>query len=563
MSVPLERMDARTAWKTAMVIALLVLGTYLFASSRTTLWDRDEPWYARTAVEMVESGNYLVPTFNGKMWTDKPILFYWLMSIPLRLLGPTELACRLWSGIGIALTCLLTFAVGKQLVGPRVGLWAMLILASSLLVLGTGTLAIIDGTVLPMAATAMLVFIHAMIRGPRAWHLVPMGIALGLGMLAKGPIGLLPIPAMAVALYASRGTGLPLRRHLWTILGAMAVGIAIFLAWAIPVSKATQGEFLRVFAGREVLGRALRPMQHHGGSFLAYLPYYLVVTVAGFFPWTLHLPGALSALFGNRVAGQRTGALLIGWIVPIPMLMTLAATKLPHYILPIWPGLALITAATLVASEQDGLNARDRLWLHRGVWFFCPLAVAAATALIVGPWLLRIPGLYWSGLCSGVILAATAVIAIRAQLADRFLGSAKALLAGMLVLQIPLWLGVLPAIERVKISPEIGLAVNAHAGQHVPVVNYKFREPSLYFYVGRPMETLASEQAVVDWAGQPGPGVIIIPRQELDDIEQRHGTLTLQVIASKKGINFGRVRLDEVLQGKRLEILALTRGRGR
>jgi 4-amino-4-deoxy-L-arabinose transferase-like glycosyltransferase len=71
---------------------------YLLFAGSSTLWDRDEALYARATVEMIESGNYFVPTFNGEAWADKPILLYWLMSVPVRLFGPSEVACRLAGG---------------------------------------------------------------------------------------------------------------------------------------------------------------------------------------------------------------------------------------------------------------------------------------------------------------------------------------------------------------------------------------------------------------------------------------------------------------------------------
>jgi len=83
-----------------LLITLTIFSNCLFVSTRTTLWDRDEPRYARAAVEMAESGNYLLPTFNGQIWFDKPPLLYWLMSLPIRLKGPTELACRFFGVLG-------------------------------------------------------------------------------------------------------------------------------------------------------------------------------------------------------------------------------------------------------------------------------------------------------------------------------------------------------------------------------------------------------------------------------------------------------------------------------
>jgi len=541
----------RTGWKAAILIALAVISMYLFIGTRTTLWDRDEPRYARVTAEMVESGNYLVPTLNGQAWPDKPILLYWLMSLPVRVLGPTELACRFWGVVGTAITCLLTFYIGKQLFGAKEGLWAMVILASTLMVLVVGTTATSDAVTLPFIVAVLAIFIHAMKSGMRAYHIILMGVALGFGMLAKGPIGVLPIPAIVTILWLNRKARPGLVRPFCQLGAALTIGVLIFLAWAIPVNNATSGEFLSVFVGRHVLTRAIKPMEHHGGNFLLYLPYYLPVIIVGFFPWTLHLPGAFSAILGGRIGGQYCRPLLIGWVVSIFTIMTLAVTKLPHYILFIWPALALVVAGMIAAAQQDRLTSRDRIWLRRGVWFFGPPAIAIALGLMIAPYFFPIAGLRWSGLASGIVLSVMTAVAIYLQRADRPHLSAEVLTIGMLALEVPILFGVLPAIEQIKISPPIAQAIKAKTAKETPVATYKYAEPTLNFYIGRKIEPLRKEEAVVAWARQPKPGVLIIPKDILTGIEQRHGPLPLEQIASKKGFNYSK--------GKPLEVLALIR----
>jgi 4-amino-4-deoxy-L-arabinose transferase-like glycosyltransferase len=524
---------------------------YLFISTRTTLWDRDEPRYARVTVEMVESGNYLVPTFNGQAWPDKPILLYWLMSLPIRVLGPTELACRFWGAVGTAITCLLTFYIGKQLFGAKEGLWAMVILALTLMGLIVGTTATADAVTMPFIVAAAAIFVRTMESGMRAHHIILMGAALGFGMLAKGPIGALPIPVIVTALWLNRKTRPGLVRPFCQLGIALTIGVLIFLAWAIPANNATGGEFLSVFVGRHVLTRAIKPMEHHGGNFFLYLPYYLPVIIVGFFPWTLHLPGAFSATLGGHLGGQNCRPLLVGWVVSIFTIMTLAVTKLPHYILFIWPALALTVAGTIVAAQQNRLSSRDQMWLRRGVWFFSPPAIAIALALMIAPYFFPIAGLRWSGLSSGIVLLIMTAVAIHLQLADRPHTSAAVLLAGMLVLEIPVLFGVLPTIEQIKISPPIAQVVKAKTDKETPVATYKYAEPTLNFYIGRQIEPLRSEEAVAAWARETKTGVLIIPKDVLASIEQRCGPLQLEQIASKEGFNYSK--------GKPLEVLALIR----
>ena len=543
----------RSGWKAAIVFALIILSLYLLIATRTTLWDRDEPRFTRATVEMVESGKYLVPTFNGQLWPDKPILTYWLMSLPVRVLGPTELACRFWGAVGTTITCLLTFYIAKQLFGAKEGLWAMVILASSLMVLIIGTSATSDAVTLPFIVAAVAIFVRSMGSGMRAHHIILMGVALGFGMLTKGPIGVLPIPVILTTLWLNRKTKPGLVRPLCQLGAALTIGVLIFLAWAIPVNNATGGEFLRIFIGRHVLTRAIKPMEHHGGNILVYLPYYLPVIIVGFFPWTLHLPGAFSATLGGRIGGQYCRPLLIGWVVSIFTIMTLAVTKLPHYILFIWPALALAVAGTIVAAQQSRLTARDRIWLRRGVWFFGPPVIAIALGLMIAPYFFPIPiaGLRWSGLASGIVLLVMAAVAIYLQRADRMYMSVKVLLAGIFALNIPILFGVLPAIEQIKISPPIAQAVKVKTDKEVPVATYKYSEPTLNFYVGRQIELLRNEDAVATWARQPKPGVLIIPKDVFTNIQERLGLLPLEQITSKKGFNYSK--------GKPLEVVALIR----
>lgn len=538
-------------WVVALLITSAVFGNYLFVSTRTTLWDRDEPRYARTAVEMVESGNYLVPTFNGRIWFDKPPLLYWLMSLPISLAGPTELACRFFGVLGAALTCLLTFFIGKQLLGTKAGLWAMVILASTLMILIVGTTAISDTVLLPFIVAVMAVFAQSISSAIPLSGMFLVGVALGLGMLTKGPIGLMPIPAIVTFLLLARKTRKNIQRDVCAVAAFLAIGFLIFTAWAVPANHFTNGQFLREFVGRHVITRALKPMEHHGGNFLLYLPYYLPVVIVAFFPWTLHLPGAISAVIGGRVGGKYGRIFLISWVVPTFIIMSLAATKLPHYILFIWPALALAVAGTIIAEQQNRLTERDKIWLRRGTWFFGPLAIAMALGLMVGPWFVKIPGLCWSGLASGMALLATAVIAIHQQRANRPQVAAKVLLICILVLEIPILFGILPAIEQIKISPSLAQAVNTRTRKDVPVATYKYGEPTLNFYVGRQIEVLRTENDVVDWAERPIKGILVIPKNELNEIQQRYGTLPLDEIASKEGFNYSK--------GKTLEVVALVR----
>jgi 4-amino-4-deoxy-L-arabinose transferase-like glycosyltransferase len=546
--------ELRASWLSVAAVCVVVAGGYGFIDTRSTLWDRDEPRFSRATAEMIESGNYLYPTFNGQLRPDKPILIYWLMSVPMRLLGPTSLACRFFSSVGVVITCLLTFLLARQFLGVKAGLWSMAVLPSTLMVMVEGTAATADGVLLATMVVVIVLFASGLASGWRWYHAIGMGVSLGLGLLAKGPVALLSIAVIVSTLWLVRRNEVRVWSQVGQLGGATVLGVLLFIAWAVPANQATGGEFLRLGLGHHVLARTARPLEHHGGDFLLHLPYYLPVIIAGFFPWTLHLPGSISAVINRRVGSSRFRELFLAWVVSIVVIMTLVATKLPHYILFIWPALALAVGGTLAAASQGRLADADRRWLRGGVWFFGPVAGAMAIGLLAAPFVLHLPGGAASFGAAAFVLLTISVLAVRRQLQDRPQASAIILLVGTVVVQIPLMLGVMPVLEKAKIAVPLADAVKRATPADVPVATFGYREPTLNFYVGRYIEPLGSPEAVATWARRSEPGVLILPRTLLTAIEQQQGPLGLTTIASKRGLSYSN--------GKTQEVVAMQRGKG-
>ena len=522
---------------------------YLLIAGSSTLWDRDEPRYARVTAEMVESGNYLVPTFNGEVWFDKPILLYWLMSVPVRLLGPSEIACRFAGVIGTAVTLLLTFFIGKKLFDTKSGLWAEAILGTTLLMLFVGSSALVDGTALPFIVGAMAIFVGRQGEKIRAIDSGAIGVLIGLGMLAKGPLGLLPVFVMIVTIwFGHKNIGGFIRNFIWVLI-AVVIAAGIFLLWAIPANRATDGELYKVFFGKHIVGRALSPMEGHGGNFFKYLPYYPAIMVAGFFPWVIFLPGAFSAIISKRIGNAGARNILLSWITVTVVLMTFAATKLPHYILFAWPAMAVMVGGTITAAGKNIFNKQDKKWLRGGVWFSGPVGLGIAGGLISIGHFIKIEGLILPGLICGTIVLAMTIICCYLQVREKFIGTAKVVLAGVLIFITPLLFVLLPAIEAIKISPHIAKVIQEKTGKDVPVAMYKYAEPTLNFYVGRNITQLRKTDEVVGWLKGAETRVLIIPRKDFEDIRQNAGDIAFEEIASKKGINYSK--------GKEVEVVAL------
>jgi 4-amino-4-deoxy-L-arabinose transferase-like glycosyltransferase len=147
-------------------------------------------------------------------------------------------------------------------------------------------------------------------------------------------------------------------------------------------------------------------------------------------PWTLYLPGAASAVLGGRVGGPRLKALLVGWAAPVFLMFTIIATKLPHYLLPVWPALALAVGGTLAAGEEGRLDERDLRWLRRGAWLFAPVALLEAAGLFAVVTSPPLVGLRWPCLALALAILGTAFAALRRHLGGDLSQGARLLCAG-------------------------------------------------------------------------------------------------------------------------------------
>jgi len=546
----LESPHARRA--ALLAVCLIATAGYVFLTKASTLWDRDEPRFSRATVEMVESGNYLYPTFNGALRPDKPILIYWLMSVPVRLWGASEWTCRAIAPLATLITALLAYWLGCRLGGARTGLMGAVFLVTSPLLLVSGTAATTDALLLMWIVAAFCAFALSWLDGFRPLHAMLLGLALGGALLTKGPVGLaIPLLSILLALAAGR-RATPLRRGpylLWLLL-ATALGVALFLAWALPANAATGGQFLQKGLGHHVVGRSLTPLESHGGQSLFYVFYYVPILLFAFFPWILYVP----AVFRGPVRGWRANGgflLLLCWAAPVLVVMSIVATKLPHYVLPMWPALALMAALGAAAALRDPRDFASAPGARIGLWCFGFAGTILGFALIAAPWLVPVEGLRIPAVNMGIVFLTMTVTGARLYLRGRHDAAVAVLAAGMAVVILTAGACLLPALESVKIAPRLAAAIMRDTAPSVPASACGFGEPTLNFYLGRgPVEPLP-EDALRAWGLRPGPGVLVVSDAVLHRQADALGQGRIRVIASVKGFNYS--------QGKWIEVLAMLR----
>jgi len=548
---PLE--NAPTSGPAAAALAAGFLALSLFVASRSTLWDRDEPRFAQASCEMAASGNFLVPTLGGAVRPDKPILVYWLQVAALETLGTRALAFRFWSAAAAAGAGLATWEIGRTLFSPGVGMRAMAILLTSPLLLLEAGAATADALLLLFTTTAMLA-VARMVRGPaRTADFLLFFLSTALGLLAKGPVGL-AIPLLSAAAVLAFGRSeVPSRGRVGAyVLLASAAAVALFLAWFVPANRAAGGLLWSEGFGRHVLGRALRPMEGHGGPALRSAPYYLPVILLGFSPWIAFLPAAIRGLAGGRLGGRRAGLLLAAWVVPTLALFTAVATKLPHYVLPVFPALALAVAGEIEAGSAETVSRarRDRAWRRAGAWIFAPVAAAETAALVAGAFLLP-PALRSGSAALAAVVALSAGAVLLCLLRGDRPAAARAAFAGVVCAELLIGAVVLPAVETYKPVPFVARAIRSRLPAGVEVATFAFAEPSLDFYLGAVPRRRARFDDVVRWSSARAPGVLVTTRSSLAAIPST-APLGLTELVSRAGI--------DVARGRWLELVALRRG---
>lgn len=556
--IPVWYRKRHTAWnlnRGFLFLAMMIFTIYLSITTASSLWDRDEPRFSRATVEMVESGNYLVPTFNGQLRPDKPILIYWLMSIPVRILGVSELSCRLVAPFATLLSALLTFWIARRLFNQRTAFAAGLILMLTPLMAVSGTAATTDALLLACITGAIASFMLSWLNGFRIWHLVLLIMALGGAMLTKGPVGL-AVPLLvicAIMLFARSGALKPWRYVGW-LLFAIAASTILFLAWGLPANAATNGEFFRLGIGKHVVNRSLTAMESHGGKSFAFYFYYLPVLILTFFPWILYLPRIFSQTASWPDQTKLPRRILFCWAVPVILLMSAVATKLPHYILPAWPALALATALSLeqaIRTRQLG----NRSWAARiGLGLFLIVVLAIGSGLTLAPWIMAntpLFGIRVPATVLGVVFLAMTGLAWHHYRKAAHEYVAVILGAGMMIFLLAASLFLLPAIERFKLSPLLATVIQRNSVSTTPVVTCGYGEPSLNFYLGRSPILAIEGPDLPKWATASGESILVVTEPKLLPYINSFETQRIETLDIIPGLNYS--------QGKQVRIYILRR----
>ena len=359
--------NIRLFWLFVFALALHLCGTWILP-----LIDRDEPRFSEASREMLQRGDWILPTFNNVPRYDKPPLTYWCQMAFYKMFGENDFAARLHSALFTALTALAVFGFCSRLYDARAGWCAALAFTVSLQVMIQAKAAVADMPMVFFVAVITWAGWELLTRPTARWWWI-FYLALALGFLAKGPVVWLPIGGILIYAW---------RRRIPRVNGSLKFqyGIPLMLlivgAWGIPALIKTNGDFFWVGIGKHVVERSFAPMEGHGaGGALTYigtLPRYFLTGFPSFLPWSIFSKRIYLRLKANFTDAERY--LFINILV-IFVVFSLVKTKLPHYTLPAFPLLACLVAPVL-AELSTALFTR---------LVICMTALNLALAFIIFP----------------------------------------------------------------------------------------------------------------------------------------------------------------------------------
>jgi 4-amino-4-deoxy-L-arabinose transferase-like glycosyltransferase len=381
--------------RAAALLLATVAALLLLRLGAVPLVGPDEPRYARVAVEMQRSGDFVTPTLQGQPWLEKPALYYWLAALCFTLFGENEAAARLPSVAAALLLVGATALLGARLFGRSAGTHAGFILATSLLPFAYGRAASMDMLLAALASVATGLYGLRLlgIAGPLA---VPVASAFaGLAVLAKGPLGLL-LPALVVGAFLLARRNWAFLRELlspWS-LGAF---LAVAAPWYLAIYRAQGRHFVDVFLLNHNVARFTSTIHNHPGPAW----YYVAILLAGLFPWSGLVLPALRRAFSPGWSREGRTSFVLAWLFVPLAFFSLAGSKLPGYILPCLPPLAILMGSLSVAmGRHEPLPgwAGPRAAALVGLLLSAGLAALPAALFRLGDpaWPLAIPVAVWA-----------------------------------------------------------------------------------------------------------------------------------------------------------------------
>ncbi|MDD5427663.1 MAG: glycosyltransferase family 39 protein [Candidatus Omnitrophica bacterium] len=483
----------------AAILAVLCAYLFFFKLGDMALTDPDETFYAQTAKEMLNKGDWTTPYLYGKPQFEKPIFIYWLVEASYKVFGINETAARVPSAVFGLIGVIAMYFLGSLLFGRKAGFLSALILATNVEYVILSRACITDMVLTVLMLLGVLFFFCGYLKEKRYFYILSSA-AFALAVLTKGPIAIiLPAAAFLIFLFLVKDLGrlkkIPLG---WCLL----VFILIAGPWYLAAYKIHGKEFIDAFFGFHNVTRFMQSEHKIGSQFYYNIP----VIMAGFFPWSAFLPFGFWYMFkkiwkkGYGTQNEKNaGIFIMVWFAIIFVFFSISRTKLPTYIFPTFISLALIAGALWDDFLDPGKVSK---FVASGVKASYYVLAAAIVGGAIGISIFvkfDMPeifgGVVMSSLSLVIGFAVSAVLFIR----KKYMAAFCLVIIALMMLLFPLDLYVLPDVERYEASKEV-------SGKLRPIIkdgealgaqsNYL---PGLAFYTDKFAVDLDKHDAVINF----------------------------------------------------------------
>ena len=363
-----------------LILIGLCVVLYFVNIGRWDLWDPDEPRYGQVAREMVSGGDWIIMHFNGKVYADKPPLFFWAIALSSFLWkGFHSFSVRFPSALFGTLSVLLTYLLGKRLYSARTGFFSALILATSLEFAYLAVRANIDATLTFFTTASIFCFVDWYFReGERRKTLSIYGFyfSMALATLTKGPVGFI-LPLLVGLTYLVWQRDWQSIKHMRLVTGMMLF-LGVVLAWYLPALAKGGESYLRSTLLQHTVERYATGWSHAKPFY-----YYALRIPVDFLPWSVFLVAATLYGFLAETAEKRNRFnFLFVWGVVIFVFLSFSKGKRGIYLLPLYPGLSLVVGKLWTDWIDHSVARLKQDWFSLAVY---GLAVGLMVAGVVAP----------------------------------------------------------------------------------------------------------------------------------------------------------------------------------
>lgn len=536
---------------------LLAISLIAFLPGFVTLQplDRDEPRFAQASKQMLETRDFVDIRFQNEARHKKPVGIYWLQSAAVtagEALGVPQARTQIWlyrlpSLVGAIATVLLTYWALLAFVAPPLALLGAALMAACVLLGVEARIAKTDAVLTACAVASMGALARTWLDWTRSLAFVPSSRnwlvfwgATALGLLIKGPIVPMIWGLAILVLSASERTFRwlkPLRFG-----RGLLICLIVVLPWFVAIAIKTGGSFFAESVGQDMLGKVAEGQEKHWGP----PGLYLLIFFGTYWPAAAFAAMAIPFAWVRRREPQIL--FLLAWIVPSWIVFEAVPTKLPHYVLPLYPA---VTALLLLAVVNSGID-RGRRGAVATALLVVLVPLALVGVIIGANWSLdgTLPYLALPFLLVALVLSGFVVAAFRRRDLE---GALWRCVLASLFLSAGVYGFAIESLRSLKLSPRLAEAARAVGCSDPAIVTVGYREPSLVFVTGTDLAMAPDGAQAAAFLDGPGCRIAFVESRFAADFQTAIAAKATKprLVTTLRGFNLNG--------GRRLEIAVYAR----